>query len=53
MKSSDQVTLNNNIKTDKFIDTLISIEEEYIPKSITSSKKNRPWFNENSKKKSN
>ena len=42
---SDQLTWKNNITTDEFTDSLISIVEERILKNTISSRKNRSWFN--------
>ena len=41
---------NNEEKFLYFMNTLLNIAEEHIPKTSTSTKYNRPWFNEECKK---
>ena len=41
---------NNEENISYFTNTLLMIAEEHIPKSSTSTKYNRPWFNEECKK---
>ena len=41
---------NNEENVLYFMNTLLNIAEEHIPKSSTSTKYNRPWFNEKCKK---
>ena len=41
---------NNEDNILYFINTVLNIAEEHIPKISTSAKYNRPWFNEECKK---
>ena len=45
-----EANTNNEKNSLYFRNTLLNIAEDHMPKSSTSTKYNRPWFNEESKK---